>query len=247
MAWTPTHPTTHGFRRSRGLPPRGPPRGARGGWTDLAVHPHAERVEQGVLVYEAAAIRPLLADWEARADALRAEIADALADGPGIVVVTGAVEHDVVDRATSAFESWSSPRRRPRAGWPVMTSATPGSNDRVWNALEKLAVADPEAFVAYYANDVVALAASAWLGPGYQVTSQVNVVNPGGQGQTVHRDYHLGFQSPEVKGSYPGRVHDVSPLLTLQGRSALRHARRVRPDATCRTARSTPTATSRTG
>ena len=73
--------------------------------------------------------------------------------------------------------------------------AKPGANDRIWNALEKLAVADPEAFVDYYANDAVALAAQAWLGPGYQVTSQLNVVNPGGAGQTVHRDYHLGFQS----------------------------------------------------
>ena len=87
----------------------------------------------------------------------------------------------------------------------------------MWNALEKVAVADPAAFVAYYANDLLDLAATAWLGPGYQVTSQVNVVNPGGAGQTVHRDYHLGFQSPEVTGRYPGRVHDVSPLLTLQG------------------------------
>ena len=36
---------------------------------------------------------------------------------------------------------------------------------------------------------------AAWLGPGYQVTSQINVVNPGGTAQTAHRDYHLGFQS----------------------------------------------------
>jgi ectoine hydroxylase-related dioxygenase (phytanoyl-CoA dioxygenase family) len=57
----------------------------------------------------------------------------------------------------------------------------------------------------------------AWLGPGYQVTSQVNVVNPGGEGQTVHRDYHLGFQSPEVSAAYPGHVHELSPALTLQG------------------------------
>ena len=27
--------------------------------------------------------------------------------------------------------------------------ATPGANDRVWNAMEKLAVADPETFVDY--------------------------------------------------------------------------------------------------
>ena len=100
---------------------------------------------------------------------------------------------------------------------PATTSRVPGVNDRVWNALEKLAVADPEAFVDYYANDVVALAATAWLGPGYQVTSQVNVVNPGGAGQTVHRDYHLGFQSPKTSAEFPAHVHALSPVLTLQG------------------------------
>ena len=63
----------------------------------------------------------------------------------------------------------------------------------MWNALEKLAVTDPAVFAAYYANDVIALIATAWLGPGYQVTSQVNVVNPGGAAQSGHRDYHLGF------------------------------------------------------
>lgn len=183
--------------------------------TDAAAHPHADRVEQGVLVYEGASLRPLLDDPES-ADALRAELADALADGPGIVVLAGAFGADVVDRVTAVFEQVIAAEK---AGGRTAGDhfAKPGANDRVWNALEKVAVADPDAFVAYYANDLLALAATAWLGPGYQVTSQVNVVNPGGQGQTVHRDYHLGFQSPDVTGRYPGRVHDVSPLLTLQG------------------------------
>ena len=35
--------------------------------------------------------------------------------------------------------------------------AKPGANDRVWGALDKLAVADPETFAAYYSNDVLAL------------------------------------------------------------------------------------------
>jgi len=56
-----------------------------------------------------------------------------------------------------------------------------------------------------------------WLGPGYQVTSQVNVVNPGGAAQTVHRDYHLGFQSDAQAAQYPQHVHRLSPVLTLQG------------------------------
>ncbi len=183
--------------------------------TDISAYPHADRVEQGVLVYEAADVRPLLDD-PARADDLRAEIADALADGPGIVVFAGAFERPVLDRVSAAFEGIIAHEKS--AGAVAGDHfAAPGANDRVWNAIEKLAVADPQAFVDYYANDIVALAASAWLGPGYQVTSQVNVVNPGGAGQTVHRDYHLGFQSPEVTGRYPGRVHDLSALLTLQG------------------------------
>jgi ectoine hydroxylase-related dioxygenase (phytanoyl-CoA dioxygenase family) len=183
--------------------------------TDVTAYPHADHVEQGVLVYESAAVRPLLED-PARADGLRAEIADALADGPGIVVFSGAFEHPVIDRVSAAFERVIAQEKASGAAAGDHFAA-PGANDRVWNALEKLAMADPAAFVEYYANDVVALAASAWLGPAYQVTSQVNVVNPGGAGQTVHRDYHLGFQSPEVTGRYPGRVHDLSALLTLQG------------------------------
>jgi ectoine hydroxylase-related dioxygenase (phytanoyl-CoA dioxygenase family) len=95
--------------------------------------------------------------------------------------------------------------------------ARPGANDRIWNALEKLAVRAPDTFVEYYANDVLALVSSAWLGPAYQVTSQVNVVNPGGAGQVGHRDYHLGFLTGEQIEQYPEHVHRLSPVLTLQG------------------------------
>ncbi|MGX1509772.1 ectoine hydroxylase-related dioxygenase (phytanoyl-CoA dioxygenase family) [Streptomyces collinus] len=87
----------------------------------------------------------------------------------------------------------------------------------MWNALEKAALRDPEAFADYYANDALALVARAWLGPGHQVTSQINVVNPGGAAQTVHRDYHLGFLSGEAAAAYPAHVHRLSPVLTLQG------------------------------
>jgi ectoine hydroxylase-related dioxygenase (phytanoyl-CoA dioxygenase family) len=49
------------------------------------------------------------------------------------------------------------------------------------------------------------------------VTSQVNVVNPGGAAQSGHRDYHLGFTSGEQAAQYPAAVHRLSPALTLQG------------------------------
>lgn len=183
--------------------------------TDLADYPHARAVEQGVLVYDAKGLAPVVAGREGRRD-VQAEIARALLDGPGITVFTDAFEESVVDRVSEAFGRIIAAQRASgtQAGDHF---AKPGANDRVWNALEKLAVEDPEAFVDYYATDVVDLVATAWLGPGYQVTSQVNVVNPGGAGQTVHRDYHLGFMDPDLSASYPAHVHALSALLTLQG------------------------------
>ncbi len=64
---------------------------------------------------------------------------------------------------------------------------------------------------------MLALACEAWLGPAYQVTSQVNNVRPGGAAQTPHRDYHLGFCTAAQAERYPAHVHRLSPMLTLQG------------------------------
>ena len=133
-----------------------------------------------------------------------AELVRALTEGPGVVVLEGAFpDRDVVDRATAAFDAMIAERARRRRRPAGDHFAKPGANDRVWNALEKLAVRDPDAFVDYYANDILALVSTAWLGPGYQVTSQVNVVRPGGQAQDPHRDYHLGFLSNEVVERVP--------------------------------------------
>jgi ectoine hydroxylase-related dioxygenase (phytanoyl-CoA dioxygenase family) len=173
---------------------------------DPGDYPHAERIEQGVLVYPAAAV----------ADTPPTELVAALADGPGVVVIERAFRPEVVHAASEAFAGIIAEQHAAgaRAGDHF---ARPGSNDRIWNALEKLAVRDPETFVDYYANETLALVSAAWLGPGYQVTSQPNVVNPGGAAQVGHRDYHLGFLPGEVIEQYPEHVHRLSPALTLQG------------------------------
>ncbi|MFF0344373.1 phytanoyl-CoA dioxygenase family protein [Kribbella sp. NPDC004875] len=178
--------------------------------TEPTDYPTATTIEQQVPVYDAARARTAVPRD------LQAEFVRAFADGPGILVLKGAFSNDVVDAATAAFQRMIAEQHRSgvAAGDHF---ARPGANDRVWNALEKLAVDAPEVFVAYYANDLLALVSAAWLGPAYQVTSQVNVVNPGGEGQTAHRDYHLGFQSDEVAAQYPEHVHRLSPVLTLQG------------------------------
>jgi ectoine hydroxylase-related dioxygenase (phytanoyl-CoA dioxygenase family) len=183
--------------------------------TDLADYPHADEVRENVLVY-GSRLRDAVATPEGRRQ-VQAELARALADGPGIVVFAGAFpDTAVVDRATAVFEAMIADQK---AAGVVGGDhfAKPGANDRVWGALDKFALRDPEAFAAYYGNDVIALVSEAWLGTGYQVTSQVNVVNPGGQAQVAHRDYHLGFMSEEQALAYPAHVHRLSPAMTLQG------------------------------
>jgi ectoine hydroxylase-related dioxygenase (phytanoyl-CoA dioxygenase family) len=184
--------------------------------TDPHDHPHAASVEHGVPLYDSDRLRALASTPEGRRQ-VQAELVRALADGPGIVVFKRAFpDTAVVDRATDAFNDLIADQRA--AGRTAGDHfARPGANDRVWNALEKMAVRAPEAFADYYANDILALVSTAWLGPGYQITSQLNVVNPGGAAQTVHRDYHLGFLPADVAARYPAHVHRLSPVLTLQG------------------------------
>jgi hypothetical protein len=66
---------------------------------------------------------------------VQAELARALADGPGIVVFAGAFpDTGVVDRATAVFEAMIAEQKA--AGVVAGDHfATPGANDRVWGAL----------------------------------------------------------------------------------------------------------------
>ena len=147
---------------------------------------------------------------------VQAELADALLDGPGVVVFRGAFTTDVVDRASEVFTSLIA-EQKARGEQTGDHFAKPGANDRLWTALEKLAVTAPDVFVDYYANDILNLAAAAWLGPNSHLVSDPNVVNPGAAAQTAHRDYHLGFMDLEVAAGFPAHVHRLSPMLTLQG------------------------------
>ncbi|BBZ32758.1 phytanoyl-CoA dioxygenase family protein [Mycolicibacterium confluentis] len=178
--------------------------------TDLADYPHAHDVRGNVLVYSAADM------GSADRRALQAELIAALADGPGVVVLEGAFSESVTDAASAAFEELIEAQSS-AGGEAGDHFGKPGANDRIWNAAQKLALHSPAVFADYYANDALAVVSQAWLGPRYQVTSQVNVVNPGGAAQVPHRDYHLGFVDTDQLAAYPAHLHRVSPLLTLQG------------------------------
>ncbi|MEE3850948.1 phytanoyl-CoA dioxygenase family protein [Gordonia sp. LSe1-13] len=182
--------------------------------TDLADYPHAVRTERGVLFYDAAAVTAPTGDARA---ALADELADALLNGPGIVVFSGAFDdrHGLAESTDVFTEIIADQRAAGVANGDHF--AKPGANDRIWNALQKFAERSPELFTRYYANDVLALISEAWLGPWYQVTSAINVVNPGGEAQNPHRDYHLGFMSTATAATFRAHIHRLSPALTLQG------------------------------
>jgi ectoine hydroxylase-related dioxygenase (phytanoyl-CoA dioxygenase family) len=176
--------------------------------TDPADYPLASEIRSNVPVY----------DTGSAADrrALQSELIRALADGPGAVIFKAAFSPDIVEQANESF--FAIIEAQHAAGSASGDHfGRPGANDRIWNAAQKLALHAPRTFAEYYANDTLAVACQAWLGPRYQVTSQVNVVNPGGTAQVPHRDYHLGFVPAEHLAEYPAHVHRTSPLLTLQG------------------------------
>ena len=184
--------------------------------TVLEDYPFAAEVAARVLIYDCDAVRQVVASPEGRG-ALLAEWAEALMTGPGIIVLRRAfADLSPVDAASDVFRTIIEEQHATKTGGGDHF-AKPGANDRIWNALEKLCLRAPEVFAAYYGNEILALVSEAWLGPAYQFTSQVNVVNPGGEAQSPHRDYHLGFMTSEQMARYPAHVHRLSPVLTLQG------------------------------
>ena len=179
-------------------------------------YPFAADVQKNVLIYDCHAIRSAVTDPETR-KAVMAEWADAFAEGPGVIVLKQAeTDLAMLDRASDIFRDIIAEQHRTGSGGGDHF-AKPGANDRIWNSLEKHCLKDPKNFAHYYANEMLALVSEAWLGPLYQVTAQLNVVNPGGAAQSPHRDYHLGFQSADDVARYPRAVHLFSQMLTLQG------------------------------
>ncbi|MEM5406325.1 phytanoyl-CoA dioxygenase family protein [Paraburkholderia unamae] len=173
-------------------------------------------VRQRVPVYDCAALEGVLHDVAQRAQ-LQAEWTYVLRDGAGVLVLERAYANmQPVDDATAVFEAIiRAEREQGTSGADHFAKA--GANDRIWNAQQKLCLEAPAVFVDYFANLPLMAVCEAWLGPCYQMTSQVNVVRPGGAAQEAHRDYHLGFQTIEEAQRYPAHVHHVSAFLTLQG------------------------------
>uniref|UniRef100_UPI0040479D62 phytanoyl-CoA dioxygenase family protein n=2 Tax=Yoonia sp. TaxID=2212373 RepID=UPI0040479D62 len=178
--------------------------------------PLAADIQDNAPIYDVSKLDDHLADPKLRR-ILMAEWAQGLRGGAGIVVLqTAYADCAPIDAATRVYNDVIAAEKLADAGGADHFAAA-GNNDRVWNSLQKLCLREPATFAAYFANPAIDAVCEAWLGPNYQMTAQVNLVRPGGGAQLAHRDYHLGFQTAGTSAQYPAHVHDLSPVLTLQG------------------------------
>lgn len=183
---------------------------------DITTVPHAAQVDKRIPIYNVATLRAMLENAHDRR-VLMNEWARVLRSGAGVFVLKTAYQDtSVIDAATRLYHEIIETEKSAESDAADHFAAA-GSNDRIWNALQKLCEADSDIYVQYFANPAIDAACEAWLGPNYQMTAQVNLVRPGGAAQQAHRDYHLGFQTAESSAEYPAHVHDLSPLMTLQG------------------------------
>ncbi len=171
--------------------------------------PFAAEVRHNVPIYD-------VANLDLTDPALLSAWGNVLLTGPGAIVLRGAyADTSAIDAVTTIYSDIIAAEKA--AGGSEADHFAAGTNDRVWNAAQKLCLADPAVFAAYFGNPAIAAACTAWLGPHYQMTAQVNLVYPGGAAQSAHRDYHLGFQTAQDCARYPAHVHDLTAALTLQG------------------------------
>ena len=177
--------------------------------------PLAAEVIKNVPIYDMAVLGAHLEDTDKRR-ALLAEWGWVFGHSAGVIALRGAYADTApIDRATKVFHEIIEEEKSVTSGADHFAAA--GANDRIWNALQKQCMKDPDGFAEYVANTAIDAACEAWLGPHYQMTTQVNQVRPGGAAQVAHRDYHLGFMTYDKAAAYPMNAHLVSASLTLQG------------------------------
>ena len=174
-------------------------------------YPFADSVSNNVVIYDANYLESFIGDSENELR-LKTELHQVLEGGPGVFVIRNLYRHDAIDQSNNIFEKIV--ESEGNTGNDHFAS---GTNTRIWNAFQKVALEDPEAFISYYSNNLLKLVAESWCGPNSQMTAQVNIVRPGGEMQKPHRDYHLGFQENQVVELFPISAHRLSNYLTLQG------------------------------
>ena len=166
-------------------------------------YPYSESIKQNIPIYNADTI---LDNYEK----VLPELTNCLYKGEGVFVVKNAVDEKTIDNynliSNKIIENESDKEKGDHFG----------ENLRVWNLLQKCSEVSPEDYINYYSNEIISLLSRGFLGPFYHLTSQLNVVVPGGKSQDPHRDYPLGNQKSETVVEFPLHTQIMSQYLTIQ-------------------------------
>lgn len=184
-------------------------------------YPLASDIQENIPIYD-------LSEYAGRhterslVESLQNEWSHILSQGPGVVVLKKMYAIDnleqTVDAANKIFHQIIDDETRERQSRNEDTSGnTLDRNLKAYNVFTKLAKRASQVFVDYYSNPWLALVSEAWLGPGYRFNATLNIVPPGGHAQPAHRDFHMGFFSPEKCVKFPRLLQIANQTLTLQG------------------------------
>ncbi|KAI5365440.1 Putative phytanoyl-CoA dioxygenase [Septoria linicola] len=177
-------------------------------------YPLAKDIQKNIPIYDCSTFDISDAEQIGR---LQDELYHILASGPGVYVLKNFFTNlSTIDAANEAYETIIA-REAEAAGTKGDHFAARGLSSRIWNSFSKSCLQNPENFVDYFSNPWFKVVCDSYLGPGYRITSQVNIVKPGGKAQVSHRDYHLGFLTTGNVAQFPKAMHNASALLTLQG------------------------------
>jgi ectoine hydroxylase-related dioxygenase (phytanoyl-CoA dioxygenase family) len=175
-------------------------------------YPLAQSISNNIPIYEGQDLR--LAVDSDLTQHYKNEFSHILEAGPGVMVIKNFFDDkNDLEQMSQVFDQLL--KRQGKGTGDHF--AKEGANGRIWNVFEKSALHDSAAFIHYYKNPLLQMVAQSWLGPNYQVTTQLNVIYPQGKAQQPHRDFHLGFQENEEIRRYPLHMQKMSQYLTLQG------------------------------
>lgn len=142
-------------------------------------------------------------------DKIKYEINKILVNGPGILVVKDLVTKNTISEVNKKIDSIAKNQNATK-------NDHFSNNIRIWNFYEKFCILSPQLFVNYFKNPIFDIVFQSFLGPKYQVSSQINIVKPNSKAQQFHRDYHLGLMTYEEALKFPQNIHTSSKNLSLQ-------------------------------
>ena len=132
----------------------------------------SDSVSNNVVIYDANHLKSFIVN-ELKERILKTELHQVLENGPGVFVVRNLYEGEVIDQSNTIFEKIV--EREIDTSNDHFAS---GTNIRIWNSFQKVALENADAFINYYSNDILKLVAESWCGPNSQMTEQVNIVRP---------------------------------------------------------------------